>query len=220
LRILDCLRQHQYDVVILDTALPGLDGISVVRSYRAIGGSTPVLLVAGKHCSSEVQCGLDAGADAYLVKPFLLADLAAQVRALMRRPALRSGQMLRCGDMAMDTEAGVVTKNDLPIHLHPMEFKLLQFLMSHQNQVFNAHALFERVWQKDPGSLEDTVRTHVRALRKKLDSCEHASIITTVRERGYKVCLPQEAHSLPHVDFRTPPKTVPLELRRHALQLI
>jgi DNA-binding response OmpR family regulator len=88
--------------------------------------------------------------------------------------------------VAMDTGAGTVTKDDILVHLHPMEFKLLQFLMGHPNQVFSAHALFERVWQKDFGSMEDTVRTHVRTLRQKIDSDGFASVITTVRGLGYK----------------------------------
>ena len=185
-RILECLRQTEYAVIVLEIALPGVDGISVVRNYRASGGSTPILLTAGKHSSAELQNGLDAGADAYLVKPFQLSDLAAQLRAMLRRPALRHERMLTSGGISMDTSGGTVTRNDVTIHLHPMEFKLLQFLMSHPNQVFSSHALFERVWQKDFGLLEDTVRTHIRTLRKKIDSEGCASIITTVRGLGYK----------------------------------
>jgi len=186
-QVIECLRQSQYDVIVLEIALLGLDGISVVRDYRAHGRSTPILLLAGKHSSEELQCGLDAGADSYLVKPFQLCDLAAKLRALLRRPALRCDGVLMLGGISLDTEAGTVTKNDRRIHLHPMEFKLLQFLMRHPNQVFNAHALFERVWQKDFGSMEDTVRTHVRTLRQKIDSDGSPSIITTVRGLGYKV---------------------------------
>lgn len=186
LRILECLRHDQYDVIVMEIALYGLDGISVVRGYRATGGSTPILLLAGKHSSLELQCGLDAGADSYLVKPFQLTDMAAQLRALMRRPALQSARMSTLGGIAMDTGRGTVTRDDICIHLHPMEYKLLQFLMTHSNQVFSAHALFERVWQKDIGRMEDTVRTHVRTLRQKLDSEGCASIITTVRGLGYK----------------------------------
>ncbi len=186
LRLLELLRQNQYELIILEIALPGLDGISVVKGYRATGGSTPILLISGKHCSDELQGGLDAGADAYLVKPFRLHDLAAQLRALLRRPSLRSERVLSSGRIEMDTRAGTVTKSDILVHLHPMEFKLLQFLLRHPNQVFSAHALFERVWQKEFGSMEDTVRTHVRTLRKKIDSEDCSSIITTVRGLGYK----------------------------------
>lgn len=187
LRILECLRQKQYDVIVLEMALSGMDGISLVRGFRAAGLTAPILLVADRHSSDELERGLDAGADAYVVKPLLLSDLAAKLRALLRRPALRNAKILKQGDIALDIEAGTLTKDDLPIHLHPMEFRLLQFLMSHANQVFNAHALFERVWQKEFASTEDTVRTHIRTLRRKIDSEGRASIITTVRGLGYKV---------------------------------
>lgn len=186
LRILECLRQNSYDVILLDIVLPDIDGIGVVRGYRATGGTTPILMMSGRHSSSELQSALDAGADAYIVKPFKLSDLAAQLRALLRRPAMRNERVLLSGSIAMNSEAGTVTKNDQLIHLHPMEFKLLQFLLRHPNQVFNAHAIFERVWKKDSGQLEDTVRTHIRTLRRKLDSVGCQSIITTVRGLGYK----------------------------------
>jgi DNA-binding response OmpR family regulator len=184
--ILECLRQNQYDVIILAMALPGLDAIGIVRSYRASGASAPILLTAGRHSSEELQNGLDAGADSYLVKPFLLVDLSAQVRALMRRPRLRNERILTAGDISMDTQAGTVRRNDILVHLHPMEFKLLHFLLRHPNQVFNAHALFERVWQKDAGPSEDTVRTHIRTLRQKIDSTDSQRTIVTVRGLGYK----------------------------------
>ncbi|MBX9695826.1 MAG: response regulator transcription factor, partial [Cyanobacteria bacterium] len=109
----------------------------------------------------------------------------SQVRALLRRPTL-SAKLLLSGDVSMNTEAGTVTRNDELIHLHPMEFKLLQFLLKHPNQIFSTHAIFERVWQKDFGQLEDTVRTHVRTLRQKIDLAGDHSIITTVRGLGYK----------------------------------
>src|SRR5205823_4661600 len=175
-----------YGVVVMEIALPGLDAISVVRDYRASGGNAPILLMAGRHSSDELQRGLDAGADTYLVKPFHLTDLSAQLRALLRRPSLRSENMLTSGLVSMDSAAGTVTRNDIIVHLHPMEFKLLQFLLKHPDQVFNARAIMERVWHKDIGHLDDTVRTHIRTLRQKIDSEGCASIITTVRGLGYK----------------------------------
>src|SRR5687767_11376340 len=80
-RVLECLRRSVYAVILLDIHLPGLDAISIIRSYRTGGGSAPLILMSDQHCSDELQCGLDAGADAYLVKPFELCDLAAQLRA-------------------------------------------------------------------------------------------------------------------------------------------
>jgi DNA-binding response OmpR family regulator len=185
LRILECLRQGHYDIVLIEMALPGLDAIQVVRGYRAFGGNAPIVLMASRHSSDELQCGLDSGADAFVVKPFQLSDLAAQLRALLRRPALRSARLLMSGGLSMDTGAGTLTRDDILIHLHPMEFKLLQFLLSHQNQVFNAQASLERVWHKDFEQLDDTVRTHIRTLRQKVDTAGSPSIITTVRGFGY-----------------------------------
>jgi DNA-binding response OmpR family regulator len=185
-RLLECLRQNHYAVIVLEAELPGLDAISVVRSYREGGGGSPILIIAETHCSAQLQAALNAGADAYLVKPIEMADLAAHVRALIRRPALGNHKILTSGAIAMDTTGGTVTRNDISVHLHPMEYKLLQFLMSHPNQVFSSHALFERVWKKDFSLLEDTVRTHVRTLRQKIDTVGSASIITTVRGLGYK----------------------------------
>lgn len=184
--ILECLRRNRFELIVIETALPGLDGIGITSGYRAAGGSAPILLLAGRHSSIELQRGLDAGADAYLVKPFKLDDLGAQLRALIRRPVLRNESVLFAGDIALDSDSGTVTKADRIIHLRPMEYKLLQFLLRHPNQVFSPHAIFERVWQKDSAQLEDTVRTHVRTLRQKLDSSGNQSIITTVRGLGYK----------------------------------
>jgi DNA-binding response OmpR family regulator len=181
------LREKQYDVILLEIALPRMDGISVVRSCRAGGASTPILLIAGRHSSQELQTGLDAGADGYLVKPFLLSDIAAQVRALLRRPALRTGQLLTVSNIAIDTGAGRVTKDEKEIHLLPMEFSLLEFLLRHRNQIFSPEALFERVWPDNSRPLLDTVRTHIKTLRHKIDSPDRASIITTVRGQGYKI---------------------------------
>lgn len=185
LTILECLKQNNYDIVVMEIALPGLDGIDIVKCVRSLGWSMPVLLLSSQYCSDELQNGLNFGADGYLVKPFRLDDLAVRVKAMLRRPALRSEKLLVSGNVKLNTESGTVTRDGEMIHLHPMEFKLLQFLLKNPDQIFSTHALFERVWQKSD-CLEDTVRTHIRTLRRKLDSSDRNSIITTVRGFGYK----------------------------------
>ncbi len=112
--------------------------------------------------------------------------MASQIRAMLRRPRLRIENILTLGNIALDIEAGTVTKSNELIHLFPMEFKLLQFLMSHPNQLFDARAIFARVWRKEESATEDTVRTHIRTLRKKIDNEDQPSFITTVRGLGYK----------------------------------
>jgi len=194
-RVLECLRQKQYDIIVLEMALLALDGLAVVRDYRTRGGSTPILLLTGNVSSVELQDVYNAGADAYLVKPFKLADLAAQVKAMLRRPELRHEELLTMGNLVMDTKTGAVTKNKHVIHLFPMEFKLLQYLMKHPNQIFDARALFQRIWQKEDRSSDDTVRTHIRTLRAKIDSQGCPSFITTVRGLGY---MTESAADLTH----------------------
>lgn len=185
-RILECLRSNQYDVIIHEIALPEIDAVSMIRNYRASAGSTPIISLAGRHCSEELQRALDAGSDNYLVRPFQLADLSAIVRALLRRPEMRHPKLLTCGAVSMDTEAGIVSRNGTPIHMLPMEYKLLQFFLKHPNQIFSTEALSERVWQKELRLGNETVRTHIRMLRQKLDSTNGPSIITTLRGLGYK----------------------------------
>ncbi len=184
-RVLECLQTSNYDVILLEITLPGMNAIEIVRTYRAAGGTTPILLLSVRYSSEQLQAGLDAGADGYIIKPYSLGDLAAHVRALMRRPILRCEKVLKSGDIALNLDEGTVMKNDQAVHLFPMEYRLLRFLLAHPNQVFTQHAIFERVWQKEDG-LEDTVRTHVRTLRRKIDSDGKPSIITTVRGLGYK----------------------------------
>lgn len=186
LRALELLRQKHYDVIVLEISLHGLDGLGVVRDYRAGGGNSPIILLTGKVSSDELQVAFAAGADAYIVKPFLLKDFAAQLRAMMRRPMLRNKPVLTLGNLVLDTHDGRVSKDDRAIQLRPMEFRLLHFLMSHPDQVFDARALFERVWQKSSDNMSDTVRTHIRTLRNKIDTGGRPSFIRTVRGLGYK----------------------------------
>lgn len=185
LKILEYLRRTSFDIVVLEIALPGIDGIEIVKSVRSMGKTMPILLLSSEYCSEELQKGLDLGADGYMVKPFKLADLAVRARAMLRRPDIKNAQTLVSGNIKIDTASGTILKDEEVIHLHPMEFKLLQFLLGHPDQIFSTHAIYDRVWQKS-GYLEDTVRTHIRTLRRKLDSPDRDSIITTVRGFGYK----------------------------------
>lgn len=185
-RIQERLRDSQFDLVILASKMPGMDGISIVQQYRLEGGCAPVFLISDLHDSEELQIALDAGADDYLVHPIELANLSAKIRAALRRPLMSNQKLFKAGPIILDVQAGSVTRDDVPVHLHPMEFKLLHFFLKHPNQIFNANALAQRVWRKDYEQGNDTVRTHIRTLRQKLDSSGSPSIVTTVRGLGYK----------------------------------
>jgi DNA-binding response OmpR family regulator len=185
---LDCLHRSIYDVIMLELVLSNTSGIDVIRSYRTAGGSSPILLIADRRSADELESGLDAGADIFVVKPFQLRDLAAQVRALLRRPALRAGKVLLIGGIAVNTATGTVTKDDKIIHLYPMELKLLEFLLKHPDELFSQEALSERIWIDNDNRLSvDTVRTHIKTLRHKIDTIGCDSLITTVRGSGYRV---------------------------------
>jgi DNA-binding response OmpR family regulator len=179
LKALEILLLNHYDIVILEMVLEGLAGLSIVRSYRACGGSTPVLILSGEDSAGEMQLSLGAGDDAYLLNSFCLKDLAAQLRAMLRRPDLRDPKVLTAGNIAMDIEARAVTRDCQPVHLHPMDFKLLLFLMQHPNKTFDSQAILQHVWQKKFRQVDlATVRTHVRTLRHKIDSPGKRSIDT------------------------------------------
>jgi len=184
---LDRLRIYKYDVVILDLMLPGLSGMEVCRRFRSAGGTTPILMLTAKTTVEDKEAGLDAGADDYLTKPFHLKELSARVRALLRRPAPVSGNVLNVRSLVLDTSACRVTKDGHELHLLPKEFSLLEFLMRHPNQVFSADALLDRVWASDTSALPDTVRTHIKTLRKKIDDEDSPSFIRTIHGVGYKL---------------------------------
>ena len=187
LRVLECLNSNRYDLIILETTLPGLNGIGVARDFRARGGDTPILLIADNRSSDELQLALDAGADAYFAKPFELGDLAAQMRALLRRPALKDASVLNVGEISVDRSACTVTRAGEPVQLFPLEYKLLEFLLSNANQVFSSKILLERVWELNNSDNDSTVRSYVKTLRQKIDLPGQPSAITTVRGLGYRL---------------------------------
>jgi len=181
------LELSRFDVIILDLMLPEMTGMELCKRYRQKSGQTPILMLTAKGSIEDKEAGLDAGADDYLTKPFHLKELAARVRALLRRGASRPGNSLRLRDIELDTNECIVTKNGQLVHLLPKEFRLLEFLIRHPNHVFSAEELLASVWESDTAALLDTVRGHITRLRKKLDTPGERSIISTVYGMGYKV---------------------------------
>jgi len=187
LEALERMELSRYDIIILDIMLPGMSGMEVCRRYRQKSGSTPILMLTAKNAVEDKEAGLDAGADDYLTKPFHLKELAARVRALLRRGITRPGNVLRIKDVEIDTNECRVTKGKVEIHLLPKEYRLLEFFARHPNHVFSAEELLASVWESDTSALLNTVRGHIKRLRKKLDSPDEPSIISTVYGMGYKV---------------------------------
>lgn len=181
------LRVYQYDLVILDVNLPDGNGVEVCRDFRGGGGVTPVLMLTGRNKVQEKALGLDAGADDYLTKPFHMDELAARVRALLRRPAAFVGAVLKHGDLELNTSTHRVTKAGTEIQLLPKEFSLLEFLMRHSGQVFSADALIERLWPTDSEASPDAIRIYITRLRNKIDTKGEVSHISTMRGVGYRL---------------------------------
>lgn len=179
----DHLRTFQYELIILDWSLPRLNGIDILKRFRSLGGTTPVLMLTGHDTISEKEQGLDSGADDYLTKPFNMKELGARVRALLRRPAAVSSNVLNAGNITIDTAKYRVTINGDPITLVPREFQLLEFFMRHPNQVFSPEALLNRVWPSDSEATTEALRTALKRLRKKVDP--DGNLLRTVHGVGY-----------------------------------
>jgi DNA-binding response OmpR family regulator len=179
----------KYDLIILDWMLPGTDGVTVCRTLRASGVTTPILILTARAEVSERIAGLDAGADDYLPKPFDLGELLARVRALGRRGTNTEG-MVRVGPLVLDRLERHASLNGQPIDLTPREFALIAYLARESGRVVPRSELLRKVWETtyDPGS--NVVDAHIKKLREKLN--EFSTLIETVRGVGYRI-VPADA---------------------------
>lgn len=183
---LEYLAVNKYDLIVLDLMLPGRSGMEICRQYRARGGDAHILMLTAQSSLDAKEAGLNAGADDYLAKPFELRELVARVRALLRRPSARIPDVINIGDLTIDLRQAKVFRRDAEIRLVPKEFDLLLFLIRHHGQCFSAEALLERVWCSSSTPLTETVRTHVKTIRKKIDSSDRQSLIQHIPGYGYK----------------------------------
>jgi len=181
------LKTYQYDVIILDWSLPEITGIALCKEFRAQGGNCPVVFLTGKTDIAAKETGLDAGSDDYVTKPFSIQELAARVRALLRRSPVYPHNVLKVKDIELDPNEHKVTKNGQEVKLFPREFALLEFFMRHPNQVFSADTLIDRVWQSDTEATAKTVRVSLMRLRQGLDEDKENSLIKNVYGVGYKL---------------------------------
>ncbi|MFV0276920.1 MAG: response regulator [Parahaliea sp.] len=178
----------RYDVLVLDRMLPRLDGLTLLRTLREAGDSTPILLLTAMGSIEDRVAGLDAGAEDYLVKPFAFAELYARVVALARRsPLQRASTTLAVADLEMDLLKRRVTRAGQVLELQPTEFRLLEYLLRHAGQVVTRTMLLEGVWDFhfDPGT--NMVETHISRLRAKVDRGFALPLIHTVRGAGYRI---------------------------------
>jgi len=174
------------DAVVLDVAMPGVDGLEVCRRLRASGDRTPVLMLTARDTVADRVEGLDAGADDYLVKPFALEELLARLRALLRRtgPA-EPGATLRFADLELDPAARTVTRAGRRVDLTRTEFALLELLLRNPRVVLTRGVIHERIWGYDFGPGSNALGVYVGYLRRKLEAGGESRLIQTVRGVGY-----------------------------------
>lgn len=175
-----------YDAVVLDLGLPQMDGISVLRKWRAGGRVMPVLILTARDGWHEKVAGIDAGADDYLSKPFHMEELLARLRALIRRAGGHASAELVCGPLTLDTRHNRVLVAGQALTLTSHEYRVLAYLMHHGNEVVSRSALIEHIYAQDFDRDSNTVEVFIARLRKKLP----ANMIETVRGLGYRLSAP------------------------------
>jgi len=175
-----------YDAAVLDLGLPGLDGVSVLKAWRAGGRSLPVLILTARDQWSQKVAGFDAGADDYVTKPFHTEELLARLRALLRRAAGHSSPLIEIGDLSVDTRSARAYVNGDPIKLTSHEFRLLRYLAHHPGDVISRTELVEHIYDQDFDRDSNTIEVFVGRLRKKIGSDR----IETVRGLGYRLIDP------------------------------
>ena len=181
---------NPYDLIILDIMMPKKDGVQVCRNLRAKGINTPILMLTAKDAVEDRVKGLDAGADDYLVKPFAFNELAARVRALLRREAKTKSPELRVGDLVLNTVTRQVRRGNREIELTTKEYAILEYFMRHPNAVITRTMIEEHAWDYDFDSFSNLVDVYIRRLRRKIDIEGEESLIQTVRGTGYRLRSP------------------------------
>jgi two-component system response regulator MprA len=184
---LDALARAPADAVILDIAMPRLDGLEVCRRMRKAGDHTPILMLTARDAIDDRVEGLDVGADDYLVKPFALRELQARLRALLRRSGdgAEAGEILRFDDLMLDPIAHEVRRGDRLIELSKTEFLLLELFMRHPRQVLTRSTIFENVWGYDFGPTSNALGVYMGYLRRKTEAGDETRLLHTVRGIGY-----------------------------------
>jgi DNA-binding response OmpR family regulator len=184
---LDHLVEGAVDAIVLDVAMPGVDGLEVCRRLRAAGDRTPVLMLTARDAVDDRVAGLDAGADDYLVKPFAFKELLARLRALARRPPETQSLEIQIGDMTLDTITHRVVRARQAIDLSAREYRLLEFLLRHRGQPLTRTQIADGVWGYDFDAQSNVVDVYIRYLRRKVDDPFETKLIQTVRGIGYKI---------------------------------
>ena len=177
----------EYDAIVLDVMLPGVDGFEVCRRLRSDGVWSPVLMLTARDAVPDRVSGLDAGADDYLLKPFSFAELLARLRALARRGGVERPVVLEGGGLRLDPATREVRRGETEISLSAKEFSLLELLMRRKGEVLSRFQLLEHAWDYDYENRSNVVDVYIRYLREKVDRPFGVESIETVRGAGYRL---------------------------------
>jgi DNA-binding response OmpR family regulator len=179
----------EYDVIILDRMLPGVEGVEICRQIRQAGIKTPILILTAKSQIRDRVEGLNAGADDYLVKPFSFEELLARIRALLRRPNELTNNILRVSDLTLDTVGFEARRGKTRLKLTATEFRLLEYLMRNAGRALSKDKIIGHVWDFDADILPNTVEAYIGSLRRKVDKAfiGRRPLIKTLRGFGYSI---------------------------------
>ena len=185
----DLATTEEYDLIILDLMLPGMNGISICKQLRIKSLHTPIIMLTAKSQIQDKVNGLNSGADDYLTKPFSFEELLARVRALIRRPKKILSPALSVADLFLDTENFDVKRDNKTVKLSNKEFSLLEYLIRNKNKILTKEQIISHVWNYDSDILPNTVEVYIRNLRTKIDFPfkNKKPLIKTVRGFGYKI---------------------------------
>jgi heavy metal response regulator len=179
--------KRQYDLIILDLMLPGMNGAELLRRVRQNGGTAAVLVLTARDSTNDKVEIFEAGADDYLTKPFAFAELLVRVKALLRRPPTDRAHVLRVADLEVDRLSQQVRRSGKRLELTSKEYALLEYLMAHAGQVLSRTMIVEHVWDQSFENLTNIVDVYVRHLRTKVDDGFPTKLIHTVRGAGYSI---------------------------------
>lgn len=182
------LYRNEYDLIILDLMLPGIDGATITESVRKEGVTTPIIILTARNETEHKVDLLNKGADDYIVKPFSFEELISRINAVLRRPSTQKPVILRVGNLQMDTSTRTVRKGENEIPLTLKEFSLLECFMRQPNEVLSREKLFDHVWDFNSLSWSNVLDVHMKNLRKKLNNDSYDTpVFETVRGVGYRL---------------------------------
>ena len=184
-----------YDAVVLDLGLPGIDGMEVCRRLRATGSGPRILMATARDAVGDRIRGLETGADDYVVKPYALAELAARLRALLRRPADAVLPTLTVEDLRLDTAARTALRGERPIELTTKEFAVLEYLMRHPGDVLTRERISEHAWDQNHDPASNVIDVYMARLRRKIEAPGESPLLHTVRGAGYRLGTTARARS-------------------------